>query len=67
MGASRKVLSMGSIWLLTLQSTQSVRAKVWGVSAPSPPGEETPLSVPPDAPPALGERVATVSAFLTFL
>jgi Zn-dependent protease with chaperone function len=46
---------MGFIWLLTLQSGQSALAEVWGLSAPSPPGEETSLSVPPDAPPSLGE------------
>jgi len=50
-----KVLSLGLIWLLTVQTSQSVQAEIWGLSAPSPPGEETPLSVPPDAPPALGE------------
>ena len=55
MGAFRKVLSMGFIWLLTFQTSQSVQAEVWGLSAPSPPGEEMPLSVPPDGPPALGE------------
>jgi hypothetical protein len=55
MGAFRKVLSLGLIWLLTVPTSQSVQAEIWGLSAPSPPGGETPLSVPPDAPPALAE------------
>lgn len=54
-GGFRKVLSIGFIWLLTFQTSQSAQAEVWGLSAPSPPAVETPLPARAGAPPSLGE------------
>jgi hypothetical protein len=60
-GAFRKVLSMGFIWLFTFQTSQSVQAEVWDLSAPSAPGVEMPQSVPADAQACCHPRVAHTS------
>ena len=57
MGALRKVLSLGLIWLLTVQTSRSVQAESSDQMAPPPTGAGNPQPVEPSTPPSLEELV----------
>ena len=57
MSPFRKVLSLGLIWLLTVQASRSVQAEGLGQMAPPPAAAGNPQPVQPSAPPPLEELV----------
>jgi len=57
MSPFRKVLSLGLIWLLTVQTSRSVQAEGLGQMAPPPAAAGSPQPVQPSAPPSLEQLV----------
>ena len=61
MSPFRKVLSLGLIWLLTVQTSRSVQAEALGQMAPPPAAAGNPQPVQPSGPPSLEELVKASS------
>jgi len=60
-GMFRKLLSLGLIWLFTVQTSRSVQAEALEQMAPPPAAAENPEPVQPSGPPSLDELVKASS------